>query len=130
MDKKYAKRIAAIALLSLATVAVTVQAAPVTACAGTGGTHKINDGKTNTSPSTVGFLQQGFDMQCSMNVLASYDEVSASLFAVAGGSLKGNSTFVGSSNGGSTKAHIKCAGPNDACIAADVTTAIGYAATM
>lgn len=75
------------------------------------------------------FLKTGFDVQCSANTLVSYNEVSGTAFAVASGSMKGNQTFIGSSNGGAVTTSAKCTGTNDACTAADVTTANGLATT-
>ncbi|AJP48684.1 hypothetical protein PG1C_10025 [Rugosibacter aromaticivorans] len=75
------------------------------------------------------FLKTGFDVQCSANTLVSYNEVSGTAFAVASGSMKGNQTFIGSSNGGAVTTSAKCTGTNDACTAANVTTANGLATT-
>ena len=75
------------------------------------------------------FVKTGFDVQCSANTLVSYNEVSGTAFAVASGSMKGNQTFIGSSNGGAVTTSAKCTGTNDACTAANVTTANAAATT-
>ena len=128
MDKMYAKKLAGVALLSLASVSAFAQA-DGTACAGTGGTTAINGGKGATNPSATNFFQMGFDVQCSQNTFVYYSEQSASLFAVAGASAKGNGVFVASTAGGSPKQDtaIKCSGPNESCLAADAKTGLDNA---
>jgi hypothetical protein len=97
-------------------------------CVCDGGTavkSTVNGGKGNTATSPI-FLQTGFDVQCSANTIVSYNEVSATGFAVGSGSKKGNQSFKGSSAGGGVAKHADCAASG--CIATDVTTAITQAA--
>ncbi len=129
MDKTYAKKLAGVALLGLATIAANVQAAEQTVCAGTGGKFDINGGKGASTASNMGFFAQGFTAQCSNNVLASYSEESASQYLVAAGSKKGNMSFYGTSNGGGVVAFKECSGTNKECTAGDVTAAIAEAKT-
>lgn len=127
MDKTYAKQLAAVALLGLAAISSQAQAAELTVCAATATKTSVNGGSGATSASTTGFFQQGFSIQCSNNVFASVDEVSANLLRVAAGSQKGNQSYNGNSNGGAITTSAKCTGTNDACTAANVTTALGAA---
>jgi hypothetical protein len=89
---------------------------------------KVNGG-SGTVMEIPQFVKNGFDVQCSNNTIVSYDEVSATAFAVSSGSRKGNQSFIGSSNGGSVTTYKKCTGTNDACIGTDVTTAHDAAVT-
>lgn len=129
MDKTYAKQLASIALLGLAAISSQVQAAELTVCNVAAGKTSVNGGSGATSASTTGWFQQGFDIQCSNNIFASVNEVTANLFAVASGSQKGNQTFRGNSNGGAVTVSAKCTGTNDACTAANVTTALTAASS-
>jgi hypothetical protein len=122
-------------------------AGPVLTAAGTGsetaasttGETCVCDGATATKVKVNGgsgtviqgpiFVKNGFDVQCSNNTVVSYDEVSATAFAVSSGSRKGNQTFIGSSNGGSVTTYKKCTDTNDACSGTDVTTAHDAAKT-
>lgn len=74
------------------------------------------------------FVKTGFDVQCSANTIISYNEVSATGFAVAGGSRKGNQTVQGSSAGGAVTTSAKCAS-DSGCAGTDVSTALGLAVT-
>lgn len=100
-------------------------------CICDGGTARKNtvNGGSGTVLTTPIFVKNGFDVQCSNNTLVSYDEVSGTAFAVSSGSKKGNQSFIGTSNGGSVTTSAKCTGTNDACTAANVTTAHGVAVT-
>lgn len=84
----------------------------------------INGGSGQPNSSPI-FIKTGFDVQCSNNTLVSYNEVSTTLFAVAGASKKGNQTFAGNSNGGAVEVSGKCNGTNGACTAGNLTTALG-----
>lgn len=88
----------------------------------TAGKSTVNGG-SGTVVTTPNFVKNGFDVQCSNNTIVSYDEVSATAFAVSSGSRKGNQSFLGSSNGGAVTTSAKCTGTNDSCTGADVTTA-------
>lgn len=91
----------------------------------TAGKSTINGG-SGTVITTPVFAKNGFDVQCSANTIVSYNEVSATGFAVAGGSRKGNQSVQGSSAGGAVTTSAKCA--SDAgCAHGDVTTALGVA---
>lgn len=82
----------------------------------------VNGGSGQVVGSPI-FVKNGFDVQCSANTLVSYDEVSGTAFAVSSGSVKGNQTFKGSSNGGAVTTYQKCSGTNSACTPANVTSA-------
>lgn len=111
--------------------------------AGTGGTMSANtsvclgSAQKNTiyggsgQPVTTGalFIKTGFDVQCSNNVVMQMREVSANAGAVGSGSLKGNQSFSGHSNGGAITARAKCTGTNDQCTTANVGTALDTAVT-
>jgi|GEM_PF-3638387 len=131
MDKMYAKKLAGVALLSLASVSAIAQV-DGTACNTTGGTTAINGGKGATSASATGFFQMGFDFQCSQNTFVYYSEQSASLFAVTGASSKGNGVFIASTAGGSPKqdTSITCSGANQACVVGDVGTGLTNAKAL
>lgn len=87
------------------------------------------NGGSGTVVVTPVFVKTGFDVQCSSNTLVSYNEVSGTAFAVASGSVKGNQSFMGTSNGGAVAVSAKCSGTNDACTPANVTTAHNAAVT-
>lgn len=93
-------------------------------CRGTADKALIYGGSGNPISTGAMFIKTGFDVQCSNNVLLQAQEVSANAAAVASGSLKGNQTFAGHSNGGAIVARAKCTGDNDMCLDANVTTAI------
>ncbi|MFZ3037142.1 MAG: hypothetical protein WA112_07705 [Rugosibacter sp.] len=92
-------------------------------CNGGNAGKQIVNGGSGTVIETPRFVKNGFDVQCSNNTVVSYDEVSATAFAVSSGSRKGNQSFIGSSNGGSVTTYKKCTGDNSACTGANVTTA-------
>lgn len=98
-------------------------------CAGGAAIKSTVNGGSGTVVGTPIFVKTGFDVQCSASTLVSYNEVSGTAFAVASGSMKGNQTYIGSSNGGAVTTSAKCSGTNDACTAANVTTANGLATT-
>lgn len=98
-------------------------------CRGTASKGLIYGGSGNPISTGALFIKTGFDVQCSNNVLLQAQEVSANAAAVASGSLKGNQTFSGHSNGGAIVAFKKCTGDNDSCIDDNVTEAIEAAAT-
>lgn len=70
------------------------------------------------------FIKQGFEVQCSSNTIMDFVEVAGGLeVRVASVSQKGNQTFGATSNGGETKAFLKCVSGTtaDQCTATDVT---------
>jgi hypothetical protein len=93
----------------------------------TAGKAPVNGG-SGTVIATPMFAKNGFDVQCSANTIVSYNEVSATTFAVGGGSRKGNQTVQGSSAGGAVTTSAKCASTSG-CAATDVTTALAAAVT-
>ncbi|CAG4883786.1 conserved exported protein of unknown function [Georgfuchsia toluolica] len=100
-------------------------------CVCNGGTaiKSTVNGGSGAIVTTPVFIRTGFDVQCSANTLVSYNEVSTNAFATAGGSVKGNQSFIGSSNGGSVATDQKCTGTNSACTGSDITGALGRAVT-
>lgn len=98
-------------------------------CNGGAAVKSTVNGGSGTVVGTPIFVKTGFDVQCSANTLVSYNEVSGTAFAVSSGSMKGNQTFIGTSTGGAVTTSAKCTGTNDACTAANVTTANGLATT-
>ncbi|NJD35811.1 MAG: hypothetical protein FIA96_13425 [Betaproteobacteria bacterium] len=99
-------------------------------CVCNGGTaiKSTVNGGSGTPVATPVFIKTGFDVQCSNNTFVSYNEVSNTAFAVGSGSIKGNQSFAGNSNGGAVGVNAKCTGTNDACTAANVTSATAAAA--
>ncbi len=85
----------------------------------------VNGGKGSTATTPI-FLASGFDVQCSANTIVSYNEVSATAFAVGSGSVKGNQSFKGSSAGGGVAKHANC--PATGCTSTEVTAATAQAA--
>lgn len=98
-------------------------------CNGTAGKSKIYGGSGTPITANATFIKTGFDVQCSNNVLLQLREVTANTAAAASGSLKGNQSFAGHSNGGAIVAFKKCSGDNDMCLTADVTDAMTDAVT-
>lgn len=84
---------------------------------------------TDAEKAAALFTRSGFDLQCSNNTHVSWAEPTTNYGAVASGSVKGNQTFGGHSNGGVVAASAKCQGTNDACGTGDVTTALTKAVT-
>ena len=83
------------------------------------------NGGAGTANSAPVFIKTGFDVQCSANTFVNYNEVSATLFAVASGSQKGNQAFAGTSNGGAIgTSTTACDGTNKACTATNVSAAL------
>ncbi len=76
------------------------------------------------------FLKTGFAVQCSANTHVAFANISGTLFTVGAGSAKGNQSVKGSSNGGAVVTHTQCTSTNQACSAADVTTATAEASSM
>lgn len=115
----------AIVLLALG---VSTAFAQTPVCDGTSNqTKKQIAGGSGAVVSSPTFIRNGFDFNCSNNVLLSYDEVSANLFQVGSGSTKGNQYFAGNSNGGAIAAKGPCTGTNKACGAGDITSALAAA---
>lgn len=104
-------------------------ATAASACLGTAQKNTIYGGSGNPVTTGALFIKTGFDVQCSNNVLMQLQEVSANAGAVASGSLKGNQSFSGHSNGGAITARAKCTGTNDQCVTANVATALTTAVT-
>lgn len=98
-------------------------------CVCNGGTaiKSTVNGGSGTPVATPVFVKTGFDVQCSTNTLVSFNEVSGTAFAVGSGSVKGNQSFKGNSNGGAVGVNAKCSGTNDSCTAANVTAATAAA---
>lgn len=96
-------------------------------CLGTAGKSRVYGGSGNPVTTDALFIKTGFDIQCSNNVLLVWSEVSANAGAVASGSLKGNQSFGGHSNGGAIVADVKCSGDNDMCLDADVSATLDKA---
>lgn len=96
-------------------------------CKGTAGKAVIYGGPGEPITTGATFIKTGFDIQCSNNVLLAAQEVSSNAAAVASGSLKGNQSFSGHSNGGAIVARAKCSGDNDMCLDADVSSALSTA---
>lgn len=120
-------------IIAIATIAVAAgqslnafAASTGTACSG-GTAASINPfgsvGASNVT--TDSFVKTGFTVQCSTNVAMSYNDVSATLFGVVAGSVKGNQIVGGNSNGGAIKQIGVCAttGCTDAGVKAEVTNA-------
>lgn len=101
----------------------------VCVCNGGAAVKSTVNGGSGAIVASPQFIKSGFDVNCSANSLVSYNEISTNAFAAAGGSVKGNQTFIGGSNGGSAIPDQKCTGTNDACTPGNVTAALGRAVT-
>ena len=100
-------------------------------CAGSNATKWNVAGGPGTPYTVAGsFIKTGFAVQCSANTYVSFVNASDTLFQVAAGSAKGNQSVKGSSNGGAVITHTKCTSTNDACSAADVSSAVTAASSM
>ena len=75
--------------------------------------------------SGTNFVKVNFTPKCSANVILSGDDMSATVYRVGSASVKGKSTFNGSSLGGAVGKHAECAA--SPCTASEVSTAIGAA---
>ena len=113
-------------ILAIATLAVAAGqsfnafAASGTACTGgtaTSVTPFAAVGESNTDTSS--FVKVGFTIQCSNNVVMDYNDVSATMFGVVAGSVKGNQVVGGNSNGGAIRQIKACA--TTGCTATDVS---------
>ncbi|WP_156802224.1 hypothetical protein [Leeia oryzae] len=78
-----------------------------------------NSAATVIGVSTGAFITQGFNMNCSANVVLKYTENSTQI-GVCAGSLKGNTTYGGSTGGGS----VASAGSFATLSAGSVTTSV------
>jgi hypothetical protein len=99
-------KIVAIATLAVAAgQSVNAIAASVsgTVCAGQAMSATPFGGVGVTNADTNSFVKTGFSVQCSSNVIMNYNDVSATVFGVAAGSLKGNTVVGGNSNGGAIR---------------------------
>lgn len=121
-------------IIAIATLAVAAgqsfnafAASTGTACSG-GTAASINPfgavGASNVT--TDSFVKTGFTVQCSTNVAMSYNDVSATLFGVVAGSVKGNQIVGGNSNGGAIKQLSVCA--STGCTTTGVDAAVTDAA--
>lgn len=70
------------------------------------------------------FIRNGFDFQCSANTWVKFVEVDTNLAAVGSGSVKGNQSYGGHTNGGAIGPSAQCSGTNQACTSDDVDTAV------
>lgn len=117
---------AAGAVLTAVGDAATPAAGEMCVCDGATPTKVAVNGGSGTVITTPMFVKNGFDVQCSSNTIVSYNEVSATVFAVGGGSRKGNQTVQGSSAGGAVTTSAKCASANG-CEFGDTTKALAEA---
>jgi hypothetical protein len=119
-------------ILAIATLAVAAGqsfnalAASASVCSGGGAASAApfgSVGEQRTASGTDIFVKTGFTVQCSNNVIMDYNEVSATVFAVAAASVKGNQVVGGNSNGGAIKqTGNPCA--TTGCTATEVDAAI------
>ncbi len=116
------------AVLTTAGSATAPAAGQMCVCDGATPTKVAVNGGSGTVIPTPMFVKNGFDVQCSSNTIVSYNEVSATVFAVAGGSRKGNQSVQGSSAGGAVTTSAKCVSANG-CEHGDTTTALTAAVT-
>ncbi len=84
------------------------------------------NGGSGAVVATPVFTKAGFVIQCSANTVVSTNEVNGTVFAVAGGSRKGNQSVKGSSAGGAVTAHAAC--DASGCTGANVSAANAAAA--
>jgi len=111
----------------LSNVAVATAGTEACVCGGsTAGKTNYAGGSGAVVTSPI-FVKNGFIVQCSSNTYVSVNEVSATAFAVAAGSRKGNQTVIGSSNGGAVSTDQACAATG--CTAANITAANDRAKT-
>ena len=100
-------------------------------CAGSNATKwNVAGGPGTPYTAADSFIKVGFAVQCSANTHVSFANLSGTLLTVGAGSAKGNQTVKGSSNGGAVVTHTKCTSTNDACSAADVSSAVTAASSM
>lgn len=93
------------------------------ACTGTAGSGTAVTGATDGTK----FVQVGFTPKCSANTLVDYtDQVTS--FAVAAGSKKGKSTFIGNTAGGAVAKSGGC--PSSGCTATELGTALTAAEAL
>lgn len=109
--------------VAAATGAIT--AGEMCVCDGGAAQTTAYNGGSGAVVATPVFTKSGFIIQCSSNTVVSTNEVSGTLFAVAGGSRKGNQTVAGSSAGGAVTASGQCAATG--CTGANVSTALATA---
>ncbi|MCK9379684.1 MAG: hypothetical protein M0P95_01310 [Sulfuritalea sp.] len=119
---------AAGAVLTTAGSATAPAAGEICVCDGATPTKVAVNGGSGTVIPTPMFAKNGFDVQCSSNTIVSYNENTATLFAVGGGSRKGNQSVQGSSAGGAVTTSAKCASTSG-CAFGDVSTALTAAIT-
>ena len=104
-------------IIAIATLAVAAgqsfnafAASTGTACSGGTAASISPFGAVGASNETTdSFVKTGFTIQCSTNVAMSYNDVSATLFGVVAGSVKGNQVVGGNSNGGAIRQIDVCA---------------------
>lgn len=112
---------------TLTAVEVTTAGTEACVCGGDVAAKTNYQGGSGAVVAAPIFVKNGFIIQCSSNTYVSVNEVSATGFAVAAGSRKGNQTVIGSSNGGAVTTDQACAATG--CTAANITSANGRAAT-
>lgn len=124
----YAAACGAASATAIAAGATTGGTAATEQCICGGSTARKNtvNGGSGQVNSTPIFVKNGFDVQCSANVFASYNEVSSTFFAVGSASAKGNQSMMGHTAGGAVTTSAKC---TSACAGTDVTTATAAAVT-
>lgn len=117
------KKIVAILALGLASGLTATGAFAATACSGTSGNGTAVAGAADGTT----FVRVGFTPKCSANVLLQYTDQQTN-FAVAAGSSKGKSTFIGSTSGGGVTKDANC--PTTGCTSSEVGTSLGNAEAL
>lgn len=118
------KKIIFYTALGLAAGLVNTSVLAATACNGDPSTPTAVPGD-NTGDK---FVRVGFTPKCSANTLVDYEDQTTN-FAVAAGSKKGKSTFIGSTAGGGVAKSADCAA-SSGCVASDITTALEAAKAL
>lgn len=108
--------------LGAAAATATTSALAVDACTGTAGNGSAVTGAADGTK----FVRTTFTPKCSANVLLQYTDQTTT-FAVAAGSKKGKSTFIGNTAGGAVKVSATCA--SSGC-SSEVGTALTAAEAM
>lgn len=117
------KKIVAILAFGLASGLTATSALAEVACAGTAGNGTAVAGATDGTT----FVRVGFTPKCSANVLLRYTDQQTN-FAVAAGSSKGKSTFIGSTSGGGVTKDGNC--PTTGCTASEIDTSLTVAEAL
>lgn len=112
------KKITAFLVLGVIAGFTSMSTIAATACSGTAGNGSAVTGADNGSK----FVRIEFTPKCSANVLADYTDQQTS-FAVAAGSKKGKTTFIGNSAGGGvTATTTPCSASG--CTSSELATAL------